>query len=81
MAQVYARMGKPDEAIKLLRQMAAHPTVLVPKPIVLLALAAQLRKTNLQEAVTIYNQIKKDYPGSAVSDEAQRALDELPAKS
>jgi hypothetical protein len=81
MAEVYARTGKPDEAVKLLRQMAAHPTMLVPKPIVLLALAARLRKSNLPEAVTIYNQIKKDYPSSAVSEEAQRALDELPSKS
>ena len=81
MTEVYARTGKPDEAIKLLRQLAEHPTVLVPKPVVLLALAAQLQKTSLKDAVTIYNQITKDYPGSAASEKAQRVLDELPSKS
>jgi hypothetical protein len=81
MAVAYARSGKPDESIKLLRQMAEHPTVLVPKPMVLLELGAQLRRSNPQAAAGIYNQIKKDYPDSAVSEEAQRELDALPPKS
>ena len=81
MAVVYARTGKPDEAVKLLRLMAEHPTTLVPKPMVLLELGAQLRRTNPQEAARIYNQIKKDYPDSAISEEAQRALEALPPKS
>lgn len=81
MAVVYARTGKPDESMKLLRQLAEHPTTLVPKPMVLLDLGAQLRRSNPQEAAGIYNQLKKDYPDSAVSEEAQRALDALPPKS
>jgi predicted negative regulator of RcsB-dependent stress response len=80
-AQIYDRTGKQDQAIKLLRGMADHPTLLVPKPMVLLELAAELRRKNVQEAVAIYIQLKKDYPGSAISDQAQRALDELPPQT
>jgi len=76
-AQIYDRTGKEDESIKLLREMADHPTLLVPKPMVLLELAGELQRKNVLEAAAIYNQLKKDYPGSAISDQAQRALDEL----
>ncbi len=81
MAEVYARTGKPDDAIKIYRQLADRPTVLVPKPLVLLQLAGQLRSKNPQEAAKIYNDIKKDYPDSAISEEAQRGLESLPSKS
>jgi len=80
-AQIYRRTDKQDEAIKLLREIADHPTLLVPKPMVLLELAAELQRKNVQEAAAIYNQLKKDYPGSAISDQAQRALDELPPQT
>ena len=81
MAEIYARTDKPDDAIKIYRQLADKPTVLVPKPLVLLQLAGQLRAKNPQEAAKIYNDIKKDYPDSAISEEAQRGLDSLPSKS
>ena len=81
MAEIYARTDKPDDAIKIYRQLAEKPTVLVPRPLVLLQLAGQLRSKNPQEAVKIYNQIKQDYPDSAISEEAQRGLESLPSKS
>ncbi len=80
-AEIYARTDRPDDAIKVYRQLAEKPTVLVPKPLVLLQLAGQLRAKNPQEAAKIYNQIKQDYPDSAISEEAQRGLDSLPSKS
>ncbi len=81
MAEVYARTEKPDDAIRMYRQLADRPTVLVPKPLVLLQLAGQLRSKNPQEAAKIYNQVKQDYPDSAISEEAQRGLESLPSKS
>lgn len=81
MAEIYSRTEKPDDAIKIYRQLAEKPTVFVPKPLVLLQLAAQLRAKNPEEAAKIYNQIKQDYPDSALSEEAQRGLESLPSKS
>jgi hypothetical protein len=81
MAEIHVRTGKPDDAIKIYRQLAEKPTVLVPKPLVLLQLAGQLRAKNPEEAAKIYNEIKKDYPDSAISEEAQRGLESLPSKS
>ena len=66
---------------QILRALAAKPTVLVPRAVVLLDLAALLRKSNPQEAVGLYQQVKKDYPEASVSDEADRGLESIPPKS
>jgi TolA-binding protein len=44
---------------------------------VLLELAGVLRQSNPKEAITVYQQIKKDYPDTQISEEAQRGLDLL----
>jgi predicted negative regulator of RcsB-dependent stress response len=75
------RTGKTDEAIKILRGLAAKPTVLVPRPLVLLDLAGLLRQSNPQEATGLYQQVKKDYPEPAISEEADRGLNSLPASA
>ena len=81
MAVIYARTDKPQDAIKMFRAMADKPTVLVPRPLVLLELAGALRKSNPQEATSIYQQIKKEFPDSAIAEEADRGLDALSPKS
>jgi predicted negative regulator of RcsB-dependent stress response len=81
MAVIYSRTGKPDDAVKLFRALADKPSVLVPKPFVLLELAGLLRKTNPQEAAGIYQQLKKDYKNSSIVEEADRGLDLLSPKS
>jgi TolA-binding protein len=81
MATIYARSGKTDDAIKTYRAVADQKSVLVPRPLVLLELADLLRQTNPSEATTIYQQIKKDYPSSAIADRADRGLDMLAPKS
>jgi TolA-binding protein len=53
----------------------------VPRPLVLLELASLLRKTNPQEATTIYQQIKKEFPDTTMADEADRGLDTISPKS
>ena len=81
MALIYSRTGKPDDGIKIFRTLADKPSVLVPRPLVLLELAGALRASNPKEATTIYQQIKKEFPDSAIAEEADRGMDLLSPKS
>lgn len=80
-ALIAERTGKTDQAIQLLKALENSGAVLVPKPMVQLELAGILRKTNPKEAVALYQQIKKDYPNSAIADEADRGLGVLTPQS
>jgi TolA-binding protein len=75
LATVYARSGKTDDAVKTYRAVAEAKSVLVPRPLVLLELADLLRQSKPNEAASVYQQIKKEYPNSAVSERADRGLD------
>ncbi|MGA8768449.1 MAG: tetratricopeptide repeat protein [Candidatus Acidiferrales bacterium] len=75
------RMGQGDEAAKLYQQLIAKPTVLVPKPIVMLALAEHYREKSPAEAAKLYEQIKADYPDTPIAEQADQALALLPGKS
>jgi len=81
MAIIYSRTGKPDDAIKIFRALADKQSALVPRPLVLLELAGVLRSSNPKEAATIYQQIKKEFPDTAIADQADRGLDTLSPKS
>lgn len=81
MAVIYARTGKPEDAAKLLRALADKPSVIVPRPLVLLELARALRESNPKEAVNIYQQIKKEFPDTNIADQADRGLDSISPKS
>jgi predicted negative regulator of RcsB-dependent stress response len=76
---IYARTEKVDDAIKILRALAQKPTVLVPRPVVLLDLAGLLAKSNPTEAISLYQQVKKDYPESSISEAADRGLSNVVA--
>jgi predicted negative regulator of RcsB-dependent stress response len=78
---IYTRTGKVDEAIQVLRGLSQKPTVLVPHPVVLLDLAGLLRKSNPTESISLYNQVKKDYPEPTISEEADRGLNSVAPKS
>jgi predicted negative regulator of RcsB-dependent stress response len=78
---VYERTGKMDDAAKVFRDLSDHPSVFVPRQLALLELAQTLRANKPQEAVTVYQQLKKDFPNSAAADEADRALEALSPKS
>ena len=80
-ALIAERTGKNDQAIPILRALSTSGSILVPKPLVLLELAGILRQTNPKEAVTLYEQIKKDYPNTNVADEADRGLSQLAPQS
>ncbi len=77
MANIYARTGKTDDAIKTYRAVADAKSVLVPRPLVLIELADLLSPSKPAEAASLYEQIKKEYPSSAVSERADRGLDML----
>jgi predicted negative regulator of RcsB-dependent stress response len=81
MALISARTGKTDDAIKVLRSLADQQSALVPQPLVLLELASLLRTSNPKEAASIYQQIKKEFPDTAMADQADRGLDTLSPKS
>jgi predicted negative regulator of RcsB-dependent stress response len=80
-AVIYERTGKTDDAVKILRGLADKPSVFVPRPLALLELGGALRQTNPKEAANIYQQVKKEYPESAISEEADRGLDTLAPRS
>ena len=80
-AIIYSRTGKPDDAIKIFRALADKQSALVPRPLVLLELAGLLRNSNPKEAAGIYQQIKKEFPDTAIADQADRGLDTLSPKS
>jgi predicted negative regulator of RcsB-dependent stress response len=80
-AVIYARTRKTDEAIKIYRALADKPSVFVPRSMALLELADVLRLSNPKEAAGVYEQIKKEFPGSTVSEQAERGLDLLAPKT
>lgn len=81
LAQLDDRTGQGDEAVKLYKQLIAVPAVLVPKPVVMLALAQHYRQKNPAEAAKLYAQIKSEYPDSPVADQADQELALLPGKT
>lgn len=80
-ALIAERSGRTAEAEKTLRTLSTAGSVLVPKPFVLLELAGVLRQTDPKQATALYEQIKKDYPNSAVAEEADRGLQAIAPKS
>jgi predicted negative regulator of RcsB-dependent stress response len=80
-AIIYARTGKPDDAVKILRAIADKSSVFVPRPMALLELAGVLRQSNPKEAANVYQQIKKEFPNTTIAEEADRGLDTLASKS
>ena len=81
LAQLDDRMGQGDEATKVYRDLIAKPTILVPKPVVMLALAHHYGEKNPTEAAKLYTQIKTDYPDTAIAEQADQELTLLPGKS
>jgi TolA-binding protein len=80
MAQVDDKSGQPDEALKVYQQLLAKPTVLVSKPIVMLAMAQHYRAKNPAEAAKLYGQIKSEYPDTSLAQQADQELALLPSK-
>ncbi len=80
LAQLNDRMGQPDEAVKIYQQLIAKPTVLVPKPVVMMALAEHYTQKNPAEAAKLLSQIKTEYPDTPIAEQADQELALLPGK-
>jgi tetratricopeptide (TPR) repeat protein len=80
-AVIYSRTGKPGDAAKIFRELADKHSVFVPRPLALLELGNVLRQTNPKEAASVYQQIKKEFPDSAISEQADHGLDTIAPKS
>ena len=74
LAGLYQKTSRTADAEKLYRELESSPTVMVPKPTVQIALAEMYQRTNPSQATAIYQQIEKDYPGTAAADLAARML-------
>jgi predicted negative regulator of RcsB-dependent stress response len=81
LAQLDDRTGQPDEALKLYQSLMAKPTILVPKPMVMLSLAEHYGLKDPAEAAKMYAQIKSDYPNTPIAEQADQELALLPGKS
>ena len=81
LARIDERTGMGDEAVKLLQQLIAKPSVLVPKPVVMLALADHYRQKSPSEAAKLYQQIKSEYADTPIAEQADQELALLPGKT
>ena len=79
LAEVYLQDNKGSQALDLLKQLSDKPSVFVPKPTAMLALADYYRKTDPAQAAKLYNQVKKDFPDAA--EAADQGLELLNSKS
>jgi tetratricopeptide (TPR) repeat protein len=74
LAALYQKASRTEDAEKIYRELETNPTVLVPKPTVQIALAELYQRTNPSRATALYQQIEKDFPGTAAADQAARML-------
>lgn len=79
LAQVYTQENKGAQAVDLYKQLVDKPTVFVPKPTAMLALADYYRKSDPAQATKLYNQVKTEFPDAAA--EADQGLELLNSKS
>lgn len=81
LAQLDERSGADADAVKLYQQLIEKPTVLVPKAVVMLALAEHYRQKNPAEAAKLFVQIKAEFKDTPIADQADQELALLPPKS
>jgi predicted negative regulator of RcsB-dependent stress response len=74
LAQLNDRTGKDEEAVKLYKQLIDKPALLVPKPVVMMALADHYRAKDPAQAAKIYSDIKTQYPDTNIAMQADQAL-------
>ena len=79
LAGVYLQENKGPQAADLYKQLSEKPSVFVPKPMALLALADYYRKTDPAQATKLYNQVKQEFPDAAAA--ADEGLDLLNSKT
>jgi len=78
LAQIYDHSGNAAQAVQLYNELLKNPSVLAPKPMVMLALAEHYRQSDPAQAGRIFNQIKSEYPDTGAADQADQELALLP---
>jgi hypothetical protein len=82
LAQLDDETGKQSDAEKIFKDLIAHPTVFVPKPVAMLGLANHYRgMNNIAEASKLYSQIKSEFPDSPIAQQASQIAALLPGQS
>jgi predicted negative regulator of RcsB-dependent stress response len=79
LAGVYQLEDKGSQAVPLYKQLTDKPSILVPKPTAMLALADYYRKADPAQATKLYNEVKQEFPDAA--QEADQGLELLNSKS
>ena len=79
LGSVYQQENKGSQAVALYKQLSDKPSVFVPKPMALLALADYYRKSDPAQATKLYNQVKQEFPDAA--EQADQGLELLNSKS
>ena len=77
LVNLYQQNGHASDAIKLLNQLASHPTTAVPASEAKLELASMYEKTNPQQAQKIYAQLKDKDSKTAAGQIAAQKLQEM----
>jgi predicted negative regulator of RcsB-dependent stress response len=75
LASLDVKNGKSAQAIPLYQTLMANPTVLVSKPVTMLALADVYSKTSPAEASKLLTQIKTEFPNTPAAEEATKRLE------
>jgi predicted negative regulator of RcsB-dependent stress response len=79
LAGVFQQENKGSQAVALYKQLSDKPSVFVPKPMALLALADYYRKSDPAQATKLYNQVKQEFPDAA--EQADQGLELLNSNS
>jgi predicted negative regulator of RcsB-dependent stress response len=81
LAGIEDRAGQDNEAVKLYQGLIDKPSVLVPKPVAMMALAEHYAPKNPSAATKLYAEIKSEYPDTPIAEQADQALALLGSKS
>ena len=66
--------GKGPQAVQIYQQLADKPTLFVPKPVALLALADHYTSSDPDQAAKFYRQVKTEFPDTPAATTADQRL-------
>jgi TolA-binding protein len=81
LGQIYDKTGRAAQAVQEYQQLVNKPSVFVPKPVALLALADHYSQSDATQATKYYQEIKSEFPDTQAAQLADQHLQLLPAKS
>ena len=79
LAQIYDKTGRGPQAVQEYQKLANKPSMFVPKPIVLLALADHYSQSDPAQATKYYQQVKSEFPDTQAAQLADQRLQLLPS--